>query len=76
MASTKISYLYKKVYIGIDVHKETYSVTCICDDLIVKKAASITSKVHRPSAPHSINISMCHSLFCKQHMEVLWIWLR
>jgi RimJ/RimL family protein N-acetyltransferase len=31
--------------------------------------------VHRPSAPHSINSSMCHSLFCKQHMEVLWIWL-
>ena len=37
MASTKISYFGKKVYIGIDAHKETYSVTSICDDLIVKK---------------------------------------
>lgn len=34
MASTKISYLDKEVYIGIDVHVETYSVTCFCDDLI------------------------------------------
>jgi len=33
MANTKISYLGKKVYIGIDVHKETYSVTSICDGL-------------------------------------------
>jgi transposase len=41
MASTKISYFGKKVYIGIDVHKETYSVTSICDGLVVKKAASI-----------------------------------
>jgi len=41
MANAKISYLGKKVYIGIDVHKETYSVTSICDGLIVKKVASI-----------------------------------
>lgn len=41
MANTKISCFGNKVYIGIDVHKETYSVTCICDSLIVKKAASI-----------------------------------
>jgi transposase len=38
MAFEKISYLGKKVYIGIDVHKETYSVTCICDELVTKKA--------------------------------------
>ncbi len=33
-----ISYLEKTVYIGIDVHKATYSVTCICDKSIAKKA--------------------------------------
>jgi transposase len=38
MAKEKISYIGKKVYIGIDVHKETYTVTCICDQVIVKKA--------------------------------------
>jgi transposase len=38
MASTRISYHGKKVYIGIDVHKETYAVTCICDQIIVKKS--------------------------------------
>jgi len=38
MASIRISYRGKKVYIGIDVHKETYAVTCICDQIIVKKA--------------------------------------
>ncbi len=38
MASTRISYCGKKVYIGIDVHKETYSVTCIFDQIVVKKA--------------------------------------
>lgn len=41
MASTKISYFEKKVYIGIDVHKETYSVACICEGIIVKKASSV-----------------------------------
>ncbi len=43
MANTKISYLGKKVYIGIDVHKETYSMTSICDGLVVKKVASISA---------------------------------
>lgn len=33
-----ISYSGKNVYVGIDVHKETYSVTCIVDKQIVKKA--------------------------------------
>lgn len=41
MASTKISYFGKKVLIGIDLHKQTYSVTSICDGIIVKKVASV-----------------------------------
>src|SRR5579883_2603445 len=28
----------KKVYVGIDVHKKTYSVCCRCDKQVVKKA--------------------------------------
>ena len=38
MAKEKISYHGRKVYVGIDVHKETYSVTCICEKVVVKKA--------------------------------------
>lgn len=30
-------YTGKTVFIGIDVHKKTYSVTCICEDVIVKR---------------------------------------
>ena len=30
-------YTGKTVFIGIDVHKKTYAVTCICDDQIVKR---------------------------------------
>ena len=36
--STRISYNGKKVYIGLDVHKETYAVTCICEQVVVKRA--------------------------------------
>jgi transposase len=38
MNSKMISYSGKNVYVGIDVHKETYSFTCIVDNQIVKKA--------------------------------------
>ena len=30
-----VSYLGKKVYIGMDVHKKTYAITAICDGIIV-----------------------------------------
>jgi transposase len=33
-----VSYLGKKVYIGMDVHKKTYAITAICEGVIVKKA--------------------------------------
>lgn len=54
MASTKISYFEKKVYIGIDVHKETYSVTCICEGVVVKTVASV------PANPAEFAQSLCH----------------
>lgn len=31
------SYTGKKVFIGIDVHRKSYSVTAICDELVVKR---------------------------------------
>ena len=31
-------YVNKTVYLGIDVHKKTYSVTAICEGQIIKKA--------------------------------------
>lgn len=37
MNKEQMSYQGKKVYVGIDVHKKTYSVTSICDGAIVKR---------------------------------------
>src|SRR3990170_2065727 len=33
----EISYVGKEVYVGMDVHKKTYSVTVICEENIVKR---------------------------------------
>jgi len=33
----RISYRDKKVFIGVDVHRRHYTVSCICDDELVKK---------------------------------------
>jgi transposase len=38
MTDQRISYCGRIVYVGIDVHKETYTVTCVCDKQIVKTA--------------------------------------
>jgi len=54
MASTKISYFGKKVYIGTDVHKATYSVTCICEGVVAKKVASV------PASPAEFAQSLLH----------------
>ncbi|MDQ3230715.1 MAG: IS110 family transposase [Pseudobdellovibrionaceae bacterium] len=51
MNSKTISYAGKNVYIGIDVHKETYVVACIVDDEIVKRAST-----------HADPTSLAHSL--------------
>ena len=37
MNKTAITYRDKKVYVGIDVHKKTYSITASCDGEIVKR---------------------------------------
>lgn len=38
MTKNRIDYQGKEVYVGIDVHKKTYSVYCICEGQLVKKA--------------------------------------
>src|SRR5262245_25792609 len=38
MTEPQISYAGKRVYVGVDVHKETYTVTCIHNKQIVKTA--------------------------------------
>lgn len=40
MAKKIISYSGKTVYVGIDVHKATYSICCICEGVIVKKSTT------------------------------------
>jgi transposase len=37
------NYNGKAVYVGIDVHKKTYSVACVCDGAVVKKASMVAS---------------------------------
>jgi transposase len=38
MAEQRISYPGERIDVGIDVHKETYTVTCLCQRQIVKTA--------------------------------------
>src|SRR5262249_58744552 len=38
MPEQRISYTGERVYVGVDVHKETYTVTCVCRKQIVKTA--------------------------------------
>ena len=38
MAEQRISYTSERIDVGIDVHKETYTVTCVCQRQIVKTA--------------------------------------
>jgi transposase len=38
MNTESMSYVGQKIYVGIDVHKDTYSVTCVCNKLVVKRA--------------------------------------
>jgi transposase len=38
MTAPRLSYADQRVYIGVDVHKETYTVTCVCNKQIVKTA--------------------------------------
>src|SRR4029077_17217227 len=38
MTEQRRSYAGECVYVGVDVHKETYTVTCVCHQQIVKTA--------------------------------------
>jgi transposase len=38
MADQRLTYSDRIVYVGVDVHKDTYAVTCVCDKKIVKTA--------------------------------------
>jgi transposase len=38
MADQRLTYRDRIVYVGVDVHKDTYAVTCVCDKKIVKTA--------------------------------------
>ena len=46
-----MSYAGEKIYVGIDVHKDTYSVTCICNKAVVKRA---TVKTDPTGFSHSL----------------------
>src|SRR5262247_1447598 len=51
MTQQRISYAGDRVYVGVDVHKETYTVTCVCRKQIVKTATV-------PAEPASLAASL------------------
>src|SRR4029434_11150088 len=51
MTEQRISYAGERVYVGADVHKETYTVTCVCHTQIVKTATV-------PAEPASLAASL------------------
>jgi len=51
MAESRFSYTGERVYVGIDVHKATYTVTCVCQRRIVKTATV-------PADPASLAVSL------------------
>src|SRR5262252_843361 len=51
MTQQRISYAGDRVYVGVDVHKETYTVTCVCRKQIVKTATG-------PAEPASLAASL------------------
>jgi transposase len=38
MTKNRVDYQGKKIYVGIDVHKKTYAVYCLCEGQLAKKA--------------------------------------
>ncbi len=56
-SSGKLSYVGKKVFVGIDVHKRTYSVVTVVEGVIVKKwtTAAIPEKL-------AIQLVVCQEL--------------
>ena len=51
MTEQRLSYAGERVYVGVDVHKETYTVTCVCHKQIVKTATV-------PAEPASLAASL------------------
>src|SRR4029434_5365405 len=51
MTEQRISYAGERVYVGVDVHKETYTVTCVCHKQRVKTATV-------PAEPASLAASL------------------
>ena len=42
-SSLKNSYVGKKVFVGIDVHKRTYSIVTVVEGIVVKKWRTVAS---------------------------------
>src|SRR5262245_17677899 len=51
MAEQRIAYTGERVYVGIDVHKVTYTVICVCQRQLVKTATV-------PAEPASLAVSL------------------
>ena len=51
MTEQRLSYIGERVYVGVDVHKETSTVTCVCQRQMVKTATV-------PADPASFAVSL------------------
>lgn len=54
-------YTEKKIFLGIDVHKETYAVTAVCEGIVVKRANMIAS-------PEGL-VAFCKKFFPNAHIQ-------
>ena len=54
-------YTNKTVFLGIDVHKKTYSVAAICEQIVVKRATL-------PASPEGL-VAFCNKFFPKAALE-------
>lgn len=67
-------YTGKKIYLGIDVHKKTYSVAAICEGLVVKKATISASPMEcvnfcKKFFPGAVIESVYEAGFCGFHLH-------
>jgi hypothetical protein len=45
-------YTGKTIFVGMDVHKTTYSVTAICDGVVIKRDTLKADPSYHPHHPH------------------------
>lgn len=62
--SKKISYQNKDVFIGVDVHRRHYTISCVCEEELVKKCQIMAEPTQL--------LSLLHKHFSGAHIKVVY----